>query len=382
MKIVHVIDGLGTGGAERSLAELLPRLDRRGIVSIVACLHRRAEGVQDVVLADGHDVRFVTSQGLPGRVRELRQLVRRERPDLVHTTLFDADLAGRLAAVGTGAPVVSSLVNTPYDVARRSDPNVPTWRLRVVHALDRWTARHLTVGFVPITEAVAAAAEHDLGIPRGRVVVVERGRDRDRLGEPGAQRRHEVRSRLGIADDAEVLLQIGRQEHQKGVDVFVRIVGRLADRPRLVGLHAGRRGAASNAIDAAVDALGVAERVRFLGHRDDVGDLLAAADVFVFPSRYEGLGGSLLEAMALGVPIVASDVPAIREIVERGPAGILVPTDDVEAFAAAVQSVLDDASVRAALGRRGREVFESTFTAEAIADRFAAALRGFAARGR
>jgi glycosyltransferase involved in cell wall biosynthesis len=144
-----------------------------------------------------------------------------------------------------------------------------------------------------------------------------------------------------------------------------------------VALQAGRRGNASEAIAAAVAATGVGHRVRFLGHRDDVPDVVAAADVFVFPSRYEGLGGSLLEAMALGVPVVASDVPAIREIVGAGPAGILVPVDDVDAWASAVRSLLDDPAQRAALGARGRELFDERFTLDAVADRFAAALRSF-----
>jgi glycosyltransferase involved in cell wall biosynthesis len=133
-------------------------------------------------------------------------------------------------------------------------------------------------------------------------------------------------------------------------------------RPGLVLLMAGRSGHVSEELRGMVSAGRLEGTVRFLGHREDVPDVLAAADVFVFPSLYEGLGGALIEAMALGLPVVASDIPAVREVVEPGGNAVLVPPATPAAIAAGVAGMLDDPSLRARFGARSRELFERRFT--------------------
>ena len=130
LKVLFVINGLGTGGAERSLSETL-LLAPGGITPTVACLNRRSEGVQEPSIDGGMDVRFLGARGLIGRVRELRRLIDDVRPDLLHTTIFEADLAGRLAAAKTNVPVLTSLVNTSYEPVRRQDPEVNPWKLNL-----------------------------------------------------------------------------------------------------------------------------------------------------------------------------------------------------------------------------------------------------------
>jgi glycosyltransferase involved in cell wall biosynthesis len=105
-------------------------------------------------------------------------------------------------------------------------------------------------------------------------------------------------------------------------------------------------------------------RIHMLGHRDDIPDILAAADLFVFPSLYEGLGGAVIEAMALGLPIVASDIDAVSEVVEAGRNALLVKPAAPAALAAAMTRVLDDAALRMEFGARSRQIFEKRFTVE------------------
>lgn len=358
-----MINSLGPGGAERSLAEMLAPLTGAGIQPVVVCFDRREEGSQAAVTAEGFDVRFLAARRPAARVGELRRLVGELRPDIVHTAIFDADVIGRLASVGTGAAVVTSLVNTSYGAERLGDPNVSAAKLEVCRRLDGWTARHLTRHFHAITSTVKEAAVSSLGIPAERVTVVERGRDPERLGRPGPDRRRLARSRLGLADDDEVVVTVGRQEYQKGHVTLLRALALLApDRPRLVLLLAGRRGHASDEIDRLAGAHPLGERVRLLGHREDVPELLAAADVFAFPSVYEGLGGAAIEALALGLPIVASDLPALREILAPGLDAFLVPPGDTGELAGAIVRCLDDPALRRELGTRGRRVFEERFT--------------------
>jgi glycosyltransferase involved in cell wall biosynthesis len=125
---------------------------------------------------------------------------------------------------------------------------------------------------------------------------------------------------------------------------------------------------------------GLNERVRLLGHRDDVPDLLAAADLFVFPSLYEGAAGALLEAMAAGLPIVASRIPPIESAVEHGKNALLVERASVAPLAKAISDLLADEELARRFGRRSREIFEDRFTLERSAARMVEFYRRLAAR--
>jgi glycosyltransferase involved in cell wall biosynthesis len=376
LRVLFVINGLGTGGAERSLAEMLPIFVREGVEPIVATLRRRSDGVEGWVRSEGYDVRLVDGARWPARLRGVRKLIRSECPDLVHTAIFEADVAGRIAAWGTGVPVLTSLVNTSYTKERLADPRVGRTKLAAVRLIDAWTSRHLTHHFHAITKAVKDAAVSSLGIPPQRITVVERGRDPARLGSPDAERRRCARQSLGISEDAEVLVNVGRQEYQKGQRLLLEAMASLArSRNHVVLLIAGREGHASAELKELHDKLGLAGRVRFLGHRPDVPELLAAADAFVFPSLYEGLGGAVLEAMALGLPVIASNLPALREVVDDGRSGLLVPPCSAQAIVDAVTTVLAAPHQGRAMGSRGRAIFEERFTLERSARRMLALYR-------
>lgn len=369
--VMFVINGLGTGGSERSVAELIPHLRDAGIEPSFACLHRRSEGVQAAVEASGVRVHYLDRARSPlARARRLRRMISLGGgADLVHTVHFESDLAGRLAARGLRPRVVCSLVGMPYARARRTDPNLRCSRLEAVRWVDGWTGRRLVDRFHAVSDSVKQAAIVALGIPAERVTVIRRGRDPSRLGEPGLERRRRVRAALGLAPDAEVIITVGRQEHPKGLRHLLAAAARLLPtRPRAVLLLAGREGNTSAELRQLTVRLGLgAERVRFLGHRDDVPDLLAAADVFALPSLYEGLPGALIEAMALGLPAVASDIPAVHEVVEPGRSALLVPAAEPEPLAAALNSLVADPARARALGARGREIFFQKFTLERYA---------------
>jgi len=358
VRVAAVIDGLGTGGAERSLFETTPLLRAAGIEVTIVCLHRRAEGVEAAMLARGEDVRFLAAKHLPTRVRELRGLLHEISPDVVHTTIWESSVAGRLASWGR-FPVLTSLVNTPYAASRLLDPNIKPGRLRVIRLIDGWTARRLTTHFHAITNAVKRSAIETLRVPPERITVIERGRDPERLGVPSDERRARARGRLGLRADDVVVACVGRQEFQKGQRFLVEAMGALAPDEQPILLLAGRDGQASPEIREAAAGL---DHVRILGHREDVPEILAAADVFAFPSLWEGLGGALIEAMALGLPILASDIPAVREVVEEGANAMLVKPADPVALASGLRALSGDATLRTSFGERSRSIFLSRFT--------------------
>jgi len=372
VKVLHVIDSLGLGGgAEHSLAALLPRLADRGVDSSVACLIPRQGGLQEALRRRGYEVTVLGPRSLPGRVRALRAHLRRLRPDLVHASLFQSCLVTRLATVGLGMTRLDSLVNTPYEPVRVEQLSVAPWKLGVVRRVDAWTARHLGGHFHAVSGAVADAAVRDLSLSWERITMIPRGRPEvEGADPPSAADRRATRTGLGLDPEAPLLINVGRQDPQKGQAILIRAWPAVrAAHPGATLLLAGREGGASAEVRRALEEVGVGSGVRLLGHRDDVGALLDAADLFVFPSFYEGSAGAVIEAMARRLAVVASDIPPLREVLGEGEGGVLVPPGDGAALAAAVVRLLDDPTARRTLGAAGRRRFEERYTLAVVADR-------------
>ena len=367
MRVLHVINRFSVAGAETSLRELIAATASE-VDHAVAVLHSDRNRFDEPGLE--RLVSFVPnpgSGGYPARIRHVSQAIDAFRPDLVHTTLFEADTAGRIAAHRAGVRVLTSLVNTPYVAEARLDRHIPLWKHRAVRLVDRALSRHWTTHFHAITNAVADAYVADFGLDRERITVVPRGRTRDRLGEPSMQRRARVRRELGLDDSAPVILAVGRQEAQKGHRFLLDAAPAIASvHPDVRILVAGRPGGMTDQLQGRLGELGLEDRFVFLGFRDDIPDLLASADLFAFPSLYEGLGGAVLEAMALNLPVIASDVPALREVLDDGRCGVLVPPGDADALAGACVDLLSSPKRAAALAAAGRSRFEAEYSAEAM----------------
>ena len=335
-RVLFVIPGLGPGGAERSLAEEIPGLLSRGIDAHVVCFRVRPQGVHDRV--ESMVPLHVLPAGRMARMRSLNNLVRRLRPHVIHTSVLPADLEGRLVGAATRTPVVSTLVNTAHDSARLADPQVARPAFEGYRLADAATAR-LCVSFRALTPAVRTSSAQALHLSPDRIVVIPRGRDLDAL-RFSEKKREDARTALGIRPDAFVVGNVARQEYQKGLDTLVRafhLLQRAHQDPVLV--QAGRAGSHSEAIAAAASETGL-PRGTFLqlGYRQDISHVvLPACDVFAFPSRYEGFGGAVLEAAAAGLPIVASDLPALRDVL--GDAATFVAPDDVDAWAEALAEI-------------------------------------------
>jgi glycosyltransferase involved in cell wall biosynthesis len=368
MRVLYFIDSLAPGGAESSLVALAGLYPARGVELEVAYLHDRP-GLYDELAATG--ARLTSLAGPRGRMEWARRamaLVRERRPDLVHTTLFEADIAGRLAGASARVPVVSSIVNVGYGAEQRKEPGIKPWRLLGAQMLDIATAR-LVRRFHAVSRHVADVMAPRLLVPRSRVDVVPRGRDPESLGARTPERTIRARAMLGATSGDRVLLAVARQEYQKGLDVLLRalpVVRREFPRARLI--VAGREGNQTAALRGLTRELRLGDGVTFLGPRSDVADLLCAADVFVLPTRREGFPGAVLEAMALEAPIVATAIPTVAEAVVPGEHALLVPPDDAKGLAVAIATALDSPEatqrrVQAALAR-----FHDCFTIGRAAD--------------
>ncbi|GAA1268174.1 hypothetical protein GCM10009665_66070 [Kitasatospora nipponensis] len=363
MHVLYVIDSLNrVGGAEQGLAAMAPGLVRSGITLDVAYLKPSDDGFQPELAVAGATVFGVHHPGRGRTAAALHALVRERGPDLVHTTLYEADVLGRSAALAARTPVVSSLVNSAYGPEHLQARGLNPWKVRAAQAVDAATAQG-TRRFHALTRHVARAMTTRLRISPRRIDVVPRGRDPELLGTVTPERRAKVRADLELAEDVPVVLAAARQQYQKGLDVLLAawpLVRREV--PGAVLLLAGSPGAETPRLRALAADVDDPAAVRFLGPRGDVFDLMAAADAFAVPSRWEGLGSAAMEAMGVGVPLVCSDVPALRETVRSEDYALLVPPEQPVELAAALTRVLTDRQEAAVRVRAARARFLTSFT--------------------
>jgi glycosyltransferase involved in cell wall biosynthesis len=341
VRVLYLLPNFGVGGAERSLLVIARHLDRSGAAMFMAALGPPRRPVEETVLPQleelGVDVIDLAITGRADRsprtlvvaARRLRRLCRDLRIDVVDSALFEADLVTRLALLGTRVRHVVHIVNTTYDaeVARHAQFRGPR-RLRAARALDAATAR-LTDHFVAITDSVADAARRDLRLADRVLTTVPRGVDLTEfpaLGPPAPD-----------PDGTLRLLAVGRLVPQKAHETLVRAVAVLRKQGVAVRLTIAGEGPLRGDLEALAAELDVADVVALPGPSSQVVELHRTHDVFCFPSRWEGLGNALLEAMACERPVVATDIPTMREV--AGPRGIFAPVDDPVAWAEAIASV-------------------------------------------
>ena len=355
MRVEVVIDSLTWGGAEMLLGDLAAGVRAAGIDLGVthlfshdenpAAARLRARGVEPVHVPAS---RFAD----PAAVGRLRAHLAARRPDVVHTHLQYSDLLGSLAARRAGIPAVSTIHVMEWSDSR------DRLRQRVVSAVRRRCAAKV----ICVSDA-ARAAFLDAGWDRAeRVVTVRNGVVDERSGGGPA-----LRAELGIGSGDVVVSMLAVLREGKGHEAAIEAVARLRERiPRLCLLIAGE-GPERPVIEGLAAERGCAV---LAGHRDDVGAVLDASDVLLHPSRVDALPTALIEAMRAGVPVVATAVGGIPEIVEDGVQGALMrgaPTS--ERVEAALEQVLGDDDAREQMGRAGRTRFEREFTAERWAER-------------
>lgn len=354
-RVVHVTDSAGFGGAERQILTLIEHLDRDrwdpvlahhgspGIAPLVE--GARALGVPDVVLPAMPDG-VAGARLVPQAARALRGL----GADVLH-----AHLTWPLAAKWPLAAGIAARLPAVLATVQLYLPFVATRATLLQHrVLARCVGRYICV-----SRFVADACIAHVGWPAERVSVVHNGID------PGPWERGDAaagRAALG-GGEAPIALTLARLDPQKGLEVLVEAA---RDTPGVRFVIAGE-GPERPALEAQIARLGLAERVTLLGRREDAPDLLAGCDLFVLPSRFEGLPVSVVEAMAASRPVVATAIGGTDEAVVEGETGLLVPAGDAPGLADAVARIAGDGGLRSAMGAAGRERALAAFTAAAMA---------------
>jgi len=375
IRVLWLIDSLGTGGAEaltvrfvRALLRRDPSLSR--VRPTVAFLKRmrgnpyeaelRALGVEPVFL-DARHLRDVAA------FRRLLRRIREDDVDVLHAHLAYASIWGALAGWWTGRPVVASLHVTP--------PRAPRWsREGLRRRLRARLLRRSGVHPVAVSRAVARSWSEATSIPVHRIRVIPNGVEPEPPSSPA--RRRTARRELGLGDEttrgeaeATVVMTVAVLRRDKGLDLLLEAAGRVLEvRPEVRFVVVGD-GPERGALERRAAERGLGDRVLFTGFRSDVSELLTAADLFVLPSREDAFPTVLLEAAAAGLPAVAADVGGVPEIVVSEKTGVLVPPDDPGALAGALIELAARPEERRRIGEAARRRAESELSAGRWLDR-------------
>ncbi|MFN2489105.1 MAG: glycosyltransferase [Actinomycetota bacterium] len=359
--LVSTLDGSGPGRVMTILAE---GLLERGIEPVLAATHGPYESplIQE---AREHGVTVINlamrSMWDPGGATRFATLLRSWRPDVVHTRTIRADLLGRLAA-RRGIPVINNVVNMyPDDCLVRLGPVVG----RGVMVLARSTTDAVRL-FAANARAVADNTIDAFGVSPERVDVVYDGLllDRWRNAEPRDLGGH------GVSAEDIVCLIVARLHPQKGLDdLIVASEKVVAERPDARFVVAGE-GPERSALLAQIASAGLQEHVILLGNRDDVPELMARADLSVLPSRFEGLPSAIIEAMAAGLPVVASATAGVPELVCHEETGWLVPPAAPDELGQAILAALSNKHLHT-IGSNAQARADKLFSAERMTQGFA-----------
>jgi glycosyltransferase involved in cell wall biosynthesis len=362
---LHLLKAAGIAGAETHLLALLPALRAFGVEPEVVLLEDPRRPQDELRARFGREripVRTVPIRGHldPTLVSRLIEVFRARPFDVLHAHLPHGEVYGELA--------LRSFPERPLVVSRHNDDRFRRWLpLRPVFAPSIRRAGRI----IAISQAVRRFLLEVEGAPADKIVVVPYGLDAGAFAasaRPGAFRRQ-----IGAAEEPLVGF-VGRLTRQKGVDVLLRAFASVERGHPAARLILAGDGPDRPALTALARSLGL-RRAMFLGWRTDAADILADVDLAVMPSRWEGFGLTALEAMALGKPVVASQVSALPEIVVPGETGLLVPAGDSERLAGALRTLLDDPGRAGRMGRAGRDRVRNEFPVEKMARRTAEVYR-------
>jgi glycosyltransferase involved in cell wall biosynthesis/2-polyprenyl-3-methyl-5-hydroxy-6-metoxy-1,4-benzoquinol methylase len=376
IKIMYLYESLHRAGAEQLLVTILKNLDRSRFYPIVYCLGDKGSLAQEIE-ATGVSVTSLNKKihilNL-AIIYDLMRILKWERPDILHTNLFFPNVFGRVASKLSGLKSVVTTLHNP-DYTYENNGRL-TFRLR--KTIDKYSAELSKTRFIAVSDAVKKDFERNLNFKDIKVIrnFIDTSRFKTKDLNLVAQKRKE----LGFKEDDIVIANVGRLHPQKGqihlIEAF-DLVHKHNPKCRLLIVGSG-------ALDAdlkeRVENLRLKESVIFLKDRSDVPEIMCACDIFAFPSLYEGFGIALVEAMACGLAVVASDLEVFRDILTPGSDAILTEKANPQELAKNISKLVDDEKLRKYLGRNAREkalgLFDATRHVRELEDFYQAVSRG------
>ena len=345
--VMHVVYALQPGGMELGVVKVVNGLDRARVRSSICSTVSATRSVRDLVSSD---VPVFELQRRPGNdprlVAELYRLFRRERPDVVHTHAWGTLIEGLVAA---------RLARVPYVVHGEHG----TLQLKGYQArIQRW-AWNQTTQVLSVSRKLADRMAETTGVNPSRIQTIQNGVDCERFSP---RHRAAGRARLGLSPETLAIGTAGRLVPVKNQASLIDALGGLRTAGVAFRGYIAGDGPLRSELQSKITALGLTDHVHLLGHCGDLEQILAGLDIFVLPSRSEGMSNTILEAMASGTPVVATKVGGAEELVAHEQTGLLVPAEDSAALTRALVRMQTDDRRRRAMGRAARMLTETTFS--------------------
>ncbi|TBW25594.1 glycosyltransferase family 4 protein [Gramella sp. KN1008] len=362
-KVLFLIDTLEVGGAETSILEIASRLKKWKpvVISIYKgdTLVDRFREKQIRVYTLNSEKKFNITSGL----KDIGKIIEKERPDIIHATLFRAEQFSRILGPKYKVPVINSFVNDSYSQERYKNLDLQgVIKLKFYQLFDRITASRVDK-FMSITKAIIPNNANALKINHKNIDVIYRGRDISSFRKKGSMQLEQ----LGNLNNGPVILTVSRLLKRKGYVESIKAMAKVINiRPDVKYLIAGE-GHDRPVFEKLIACLELEKNVQLLGNRSDVPGLLQLADIFLFPSHYEGQGGALVEAMIMGTPIIAARIPVIEESVEDLKSALLFEPKDVEDLSNKILWALENSENMREIGKNAMSVAEERFDIEVVA---------------
>jgi glycosyltransferase involved in cell wall biosynthesis len=345
LKIIFIIDSLQRHGTQRFLTHLVRGLRDLAYEQIVIALNDpSAPDIREALVEAGCEVKRIGRLSLLlGGVGwwRLVGILKRSKPDLVVTMLDFSDLLGRPAARLAGCRALVSSI-------RARNLAKPSWQ----RWLDRKSVGWADKVIVNSHELVSYVCEEE-GIKRDQVTVIPNGVENLRARSAGLRDRY--REQVGVASETIVLGWVGRLRAQKNIGLLLQACAQLPANSRPWKVLVLGDGPERRRFSVQVDKLRLSDRLIWLGERHDVEGWLAAMDIFVHTSDFEGMPNAVMEAMAMGLPVVASGVDGTRELIEDGVSGYLVAPGDATGFARRIAGIVQEPDLARRLGERAHQ---------------------------
>jgi L-malate glycosyltransferase len=349
LRVLHVIDSFDLGGAQTALLNLLRELDPGRHACEVACMHGRGVFWREFE-ALGLPVHSLSpSKYAPWYVPRLLGLITRFRPHIVHCHLFGSNWIAKPLAALFGVPV--RVNHDQCNDALRYENRVAFW-------LDRWTNR-FSSHVCAVSKSTRDFLVRHEALPPDRVSVVYNGVDLHQFQAPATRIRGSEWTVLGV----------GRLTAQKNFSLFLEVIAGLAAAGVPVRARIAGTGPQETELRGQARALGLEERVEFLGHVTDTAGLYAQADALLMPSRFEGTPLTALEAMAMRLPIVASRLDGLAEILDSGKDALLVEPGNREGFVRALDQLWREPAFGEALAGAAYQKVQAEYSAQVMAAR-------------
>lgn len=353
MKVLIIIDSLGSGGAERSTAVLCKYLVAENIRFEILCLDEKQVGVQQEMQAKGYSIHFLKKGSFPVQVRLIARFIKTGNFDLVHSILYRSNIRTRFAKAFCKFTHLESLVNTTYSEERFTDARVNQTSLQFYKWLDQASASRGVDHFHSITETVKQHYIEKINLDPQKITVIPRGR----------------KPILKTYDDRPEgdkecvhLINVGRHEFQKGQIFLLQALKIVTEKGYRVKLKIlGRDGSTTSQLKEYIKKNQLEEVVDLEGFKDNVPDYLVRADLFIFPSLFEGLGGALIEAQAAGLPIACNDIPVLHEVVKKDVNAKFFDVHTIASMVDAITFFLENPECRERYGRESFSNFNKNF---------------------